>query len=107
MGLIFLPKIVHIYKTPNLAHEIYDGGVGRRSGISNSSGYDGSSTTTTLHNLSSNYKSDQNCFQQLMKENLELKRQIELVNIQIFIIKLFCLSFFLTLLYSSVLYYFY
>lgn len=75
IGLIFLPKMLHLFKTPNSPDENY-GIVGRRTGISNSC-----SSATTLHNLSSNYKSDQNRFQQLMKENSELKRQIELVKI--------------------------
>lgn len=83
IGLIFLPKMLHLYKTPNLPDKNY-GVVGYRKGLLNSC-----SSATILNNLSVNYKSDQNRFQQLMKENSEMKRQIELVN---FFLKFFFFS---------------
>lgn len=59
LGLIFLPKILHIYRVPQSKDEATIANAYLRSTIS---------------------KSDQMKFEQLMKENTELKKQIDIVS---------------------------
>lgn len=70
LGLIFVPKVIHIYHSPDSTPD--DG-----ASVSISGG-----GSTDCGGRSSNvYKSDQLRFHQLVKENNELKRQIEIVSV--------------------------
>ena len=64
MGLVFVPKIRHVYKVPQSKDEAAIANAYLRSTIS---------------------KSDQLRFEQLMKENNELKKQIDIVSICLFL----------------------